>query len=59
MTEVVSLILDALDDMEKGSRNRVMITAGGNEVELPFDSALAESLSTLWQKLGIEDIEDK
>jgi len=59
MTDVLSLILDALDDMEKGSRNRVMITAGGIEVEMPFDSALAESLSALWDKLGIADIEDK
>jgi hypothetical protein len=59
MTEVPSLILEALDDMEKGSRNRVMITAGGNNVELPFDLSVAESLSTLWAKLVIEDVEDK
>jgi hypothetical protein len=49
-------MLSALFDMEQET-NHVLITTGGNEVELVRDEALLKSLLALWQELGIQDIE--
>jgi hypothetical protein len=51
-----SLMLSSLYDMEQGS-NRILITAGGKEVEVVIDEVLSKSLCAVWTELGIQDIE--
>jgi len=50
-------MLSELYDMDQGSSNRVLITAGGQQVELPLDEKISKSLATLWIELKIENIE--
>ena len=43
--------------MEQDASNRIMLTAGGKEIEVVKDEALSKSLIALWDSLGIQDLE--
>ena len=48
--------LSDLHDLE-GLSNHLLITAGGQQVEAALDEALSKSLVSLWEQLGMPDIE--
>jgi hypothetical protein len=48
------VLLDPLYDMEKAT---VIMTTSGTAIEIPLDEHLSLSLNSLWQELGIQDLE--
>lgn len=50
-------MLSSLFDMESID-NKILVTAGGNQVDEQMkDEALSKSLLSLWEELGIQDLE--
>ena len=49
-----TILLDSLFDMEKAT---VIMTTSGSTVEMGLDDELSASLKSLWQRLGIQDLE--
>lgn len=49
-------MLDSLYDLE-GVSTQIVMTVGGNEIEMPISDELRKTLRCLWDSLGIRDIE--
>ena len=49
-----TILLDSLFDMEKAT---VIMTTSGSTAEMGLDDELSASLKSLWQRLGIQDLE--
>ena len=49
--------LEDLYDIELTKSNHLLILTGGHVVELPLDETLSKSLVSLWEQIGIENIE--
>ncbi len=48
---------DSLYDMEQETSTQIVMTTGGNQIEVPLDEGLRKSLRDLWDSLGIKEIE--
>ena len=51
------MLFAELHDLESEITNHVLITTGGQQVDVPGDESLSKALVSLWEQLRIYDIE--